>query len=67
MRLIYTLERSDILPTDDFAVREGYRRLKHLEKSPRRKQMEEVGQAWSPYRTVAAWYLWRMPEQPMRT
>ncbi|AOE90454.1 DNA-3-methyladenine glycosylase family protein [Ralstonia nicotianae] len=61
MLLIYTLERADILPADDFGVREGYRRLKRLETAPTRRQMAEIGRAWSPYRTVAAWYLWRMP------
>ncbi|MGN6262187.1 MAG: DNA-3-methyladenine glycosylase family protein [Ralstonia sp.] len=61
MLLIYTLERSDILPADDFGVRDGYRRLKRLDTTPTRKQMETVGLAWSPYRTVAAWYLWRVP------
>lgn len=61
MFLIYTLERSDILPVDDFGVREGYRRLKGLEAAPTPRQMREIGQAWSPYRTVAAWYLWRIP------
>lgn len=61
MFLIYTLERSDILPVDDFGVREGYRRLKGLEKAPTPRQMRELGAAWSPYRTVAAWYLWRIP------
>ncbi|WP_296229351.1 DNA-3-methyladenine glycosylase family protein [Ralstonia sp. UBA689] len=61
MLLIYTLERSDILPADDFGVRDGYRRLKCLETAPTRKQMMEIGRAWSPYRTIAAWYLWRMP------
>ncbi|QHD01972.1 DNA-3-methyladenine glycosylase [Pseudomonas sp. S04] len=61
MLLIYTLERSDILPADDFGVRDGYRRLKSLEQTPTRKQMLDLGQAWSPYRTVAAWYLWRVP------
>ncbi|MCG3102585.1 hypothetical protein MAQ58_24740, partial [Enterobacter sp. DRP3] len=34
MLLIYTLERMDILPVDDFGVREGYRRLKRLDKAP---------------------------------
>lgn len=63
MFLIYTLERSDILPADDFGVREGYRRLKGLEKSPTPRQMRDIGLAWSPYRTVAAWYLWRTPAQ----
>lgn len=61
MLLIYSLERMDILPADDFGVREGYRRLKKLEKQPTRKQMIAIGDAWKPYRTVAAWYLWRVP------
>ncbi|MDD0972815.1 DNA-3-methyladenine glycosylase family protein [Pseudomonas fontis] len=59
MLLIYTLEHMDILPADDFGVREGYRRLYGLERQPTRKQMIELGLAWSPYRTLAAWYLWR--------
>lgn len=59
MLLIYCLERSDILPVDDFGVREGYRRLKGLDKAPTPAQMRSLGGAWSPYRTVAAWYLWR--------
>jgi DNA-3-methyladenine glycosylase II len=50
----------DILPADDFGVREGYRRLKSLDVQPTRKQMIDIGQAWSPHRTVAAWYLWRV-------
>lgn len=61
MFLIYSLERSDILPVDDFGVREGYRRLKGLEQAPTPRQMREIGAAWSPWRTVAAWYLWRLP------
>ncbi|MCO5399978.1 DNA-3-methyladenine glycosylase family protein [Ralstonia soli] len=64
MLLIYTLERADILPADDFGVRDGYRRLKRLDSTPTRKQMIEIGRAWSPYRTVASWYLWRVPAKP---
>jgi len=59
MLLIYSLERMDILPVDDFGVREGYRRLKGLEKAPAPAQMRSLGGPWSPHRTVAAWYLWR--------
>lgn len=59
MLLIYSLERPDILPADDFGVREGYRRLKGLDVQPTRQQMMEIGLAWSPHRTVASWYLWR--------
>ena len=61
MMLMFTLERMDILPVDDFAVREGYKRLKKLETAPKPKQLAELGKAWSPHRTVASWYLWRVP------
>ena len=59
MFLIYTMERPDILPVDDFGVREGYRRLKGLSSTPTPSQMRKIGESWSPYRTAAAWYLWR--------
>lgn len=62
MMLIFTLERMDILPADDFGVAEGYKRLKKLEAAPKKKVLAEIGKAWSPYRTVASWYLWRVPK-----
>jgi DNA-3-methyladenine glycosylase II len=61
MFLIYTLERMDVLPADDFGVREGHRRLKSLPKAVSAKEIAKEGQRWSPYRTIAAWYLWRVP------
>lgn len=62
MMLIFTLERMDILPADDFGIVEGYKRLKKLGVAPKRKEIAEIGKAWSPYRTVASWYLWRVPK-----
>jgi len=62
MLLIFTMERMDILPADDFGVVEGYRRLKNLEIAPNRKQINEIALAWSPHRTIASWYLWRVPK-----
>jgi DNA-3-methyladenine glycosylase II len=64
MLLIYTLDRIDVLPADDFGVREGYRFLKTLDTIPSRKTMETAGMPCSPYRTVASWYLWRIPSLP---
>ncbi|HEX2843594.1 DNA-3-methyladenine glycosylase [Hyphomicrobium sp.] len=61
MLLMYSLERMDILPVDDFGVREGYRMLKSLPEQPKPKQLRELSRAWSPHRTVATWYLWRIP------
>lgn len=62
MMLIFTLGREDVLPVDDFGVCDGYRRLKGLISVPKPKEMHAIGLAWQPYRTYAAWYLWRVPK-----
>jgi DNA-3-methyladenine glycosylase II len=62
MMLMFTLKRMDVLPADDFAVVEGYKRLKKLKVAPKRKEITEIGKAWSPHRTIASWYLWQVPK-----
>ncbi|AXI03212.1 DNA-3-methyladenine glycosylase family protein [Aquirhabdus parva] len=57
--MMHNLARPDILPVDDFGVREGWKILKALEAQPKPKELAQIGQAWSPYRSTAAWYLWR--------
>jgi len=59
MLLIFTLGRPDVLPVDDFGVREGYRLAAGRDTQPRPKELAEIGLAWAPYRSAAAWYLWR--------
>jgi len=59
MLLIFTLGRPDILPVDDFGVREGYRVLYGLAQQPAPRVLAEIGKGWGPYRSTAAWYLWR--------
>jgi DNA-3-methyladenine glycosylase II len=63
MLLIWTLGRADILPVDDFGVREGYRVLYGLDAQPRPRELAEIGQAWAPWRSYAAWYLWRASDE----
>jgi len=63
MFLMFALGRPDVLPTDDFGVREGWRILKKLPEQPKPKVLAEIGRAWSPYRSTAAWYLWRAAEE----
>lgn len=62
MLLIFNLQRMDVLPVDDFGVREGWRLLKGLAEQPKPKDLAAIGEAWSPYRSVATWYLWRAVE-----
>lgn len=59
MLLIFTLGRMDVLPVDDFGVREGWRILHGLDYQPRPRELAAAGKVCSPYRSVAAWYLWR--------
>jgi len=61
MMLMYSFQRTDVLPASDFGVREGYRVLKSLPEQPKPATLRELAQAWSPHRTAAAWYLWRIP------
>jgi DNA-3-methyladenine glycosylase II len=63
MLLIFTLGRPDVLPVDDFGVREGFRLLHGLEAQPRPKILADHGKAWAPYRSSAAWYLWRRADE----
>jgi DNA-3-methyladenine glycosylase II len=59
MLLIFTLRRPDVLPVDDFGVREGYKRLHGLEAQPKPKALAQIGQGFAPYRSTAALYLWK--------
>ena len=63
MVLISALGRPDVLPVDDFGVREGWKLLNRLEMQPKPKELQEIGKAWAPYRSVAAWYLWRASDE----
>jgi len=64
MLLIFTLRRPDVLPVDDFGVREGFKRLHGLAAQPKPKALAEIGQMFAPYRSTAALYLWRVADAP---
>jgi DNA-3-methyladenine glycosylase II len=59
MLLIFQLGRPDVLPADDFGVRSGFRRIYKNHELPKPKEILAYGERWKPYRTTAAWYLWR--------
>jgi DNA-3-methyladenine glycosylase II len=63
MLLIFTLGRPDVLPVDDFGVRDGYRLLHRLDAQPKPRELAAIGQAWAPFRSFAAWYLWRASDE----
>ena len=63
MLLMFNLGRPDVLPVDDFGVRDGWRHVKQLAAPPQPRALAEIGRAWAPFRSTAAWYLWRASEE----
>lgn len=62
MFLIFNLGRMDVLPVDDYGVRAGFASAYGKKKLPTPKRLREYGVRWAPYRSAAAWYLWRALE-----
>lgn len=62
MFMIFSLHRPDVLPVNDLGVRKGVQLLYGLDELPRPSQMEQLCEKWRPYRSVAAWYMWRFVE-----
>jgi 3-methyladenine DNA glycosylase/8-oxoguanine DNA glycosylase len=59
MVLMFHLGRPDILPVGDFGLRAGVRDLYGLEELPPPGILRELAEPWSPWRTIATWYIWR--------
>jgi DNA-3-methyladenine glycosylase II len=66
MFLMFNLGRLDVWPVGDLAVRRGWQIIHKLKVIPNEKEMEPLGNPFSPYRSIAAWYCWRVlePEEP---
>ncbi len=59
MLLIFTLGRLDVMPVDDFGVKSGLQQLFGLAAMPKKAEFAVLTDAWGPYRSLGAWYLWR--------
>ena len=59
MFLIFHLMRPNVLPLDDVGLINGISRNYFSGEPVSRSDAREVAQAWSPYSTVATWYIWR--------
>jgi len=59
MFLIFHLMRPNVLPLDDPTLLKGISQNYFSGEPVSRAEAREVGDAWSPYRSVATWYIWR--------
>ena len=60
MFLIFTLGRRDVLPVGDYGVRCGFAKAYGWKELPSPKELLAEGERWRPYRSIAAWYMWRV-------
>ncbi len=61
MFLLFQLRRLDVWPIGDLGVRRGYG-LAWQVPEPTARELKPLGEAFRPYRSVAAWYCWRAAE-----
>ncbi len=59
MYLMFQLGRPDVLPVNDVGVNRAIMKLYGLEAMPKPDEVRRVGPPWSPWASVACWYLWR--------
>jgi DNA-3-methyladenine glycosylase II len=63
MYLMFRLRRPDVLPTLDLGIQKAVQRGWNLRRLPSPEKVERLGSPWAPYRSIAAWYLWRSLDQ----
>jgi DNA-3-methyladenine glycosylase II len=59
MFLIFSLNRLDVLPVDDFGIRKAVQRWYGIKALPSAQTIRRIARSWNPYETVACWYLWK--------
>ena len=59
MFLMFSLNRLDVLPVDDFGIKKAIQRAYGFRVLPKPVTMRRIGRPWHPYETIASWYLWR--------
>lgn len=60
MFLMFQLGRLDVWPTGDYGVRKGWAIVHgRPDTLPTPTELEAAGEAYRPYRSIAAWYCWR--------
>ncbi|MEP7355434.1 MAG: DNA-3-methyladenine glycosylase [Acidobacteriota bacterium] len=59
MFLMFALRRPDVFPTGDLGIRAAIKRAYNLKELPTPVEMTVIAAPWTPYCSVATWYLWR--------
>lgn len=65
MLLLYTLERDDVFPADDYHLKQIMSQLYPIRPGSLKADMKKIAEKWSPYRSLAVRYLlaWKDTQQ----
>jgi DNA-3-methyladenine glycosylase II len=56
---MFNLGRPDVMPADDIGLQNAVKRHYRMRERPNKKKLLKIAERWRPYRSAAAWYLWR--------
>ena len=59
MLMIFNLGKLDIFPVGDFALKKNYSLFKNIASPISMKDLSKISKEWKPFRSIAAWYLWK--------
>ncbi len=61
MFMIFSLGRTNILPSGDLGIKNAFRSIYALKEVPDTAKMLQISlqNRWNPYQSIASWYLWK--------
>ena len=64
MILMFPMDRPNVFPADDLGIQNGMKKLYELdlEKSELKKELNKIANGWSPYKTLASKYIWKISD-----
>ena len=67
MHLMFSLKRPDVWPVLDLGVRKGWAVFTGSKTEPTARELEPLGEPYRPYRSILAWYMWRIHDVEVAT
>lgn len=65
MFLMFAMGRLDVLAVGDLGIKNGIQKLYNLDHLPDATEIQTIARenSWTPYETVACWYIWKVTDQ----
>ncbi len=62
MFLMFSLQRADVFPVGDLAIRRTMQQFYSLTEKTKHEKYFAIAETWQPYRSIACFYLWKMSD-----